>query len=125
VLISAHQWSSVVISGHQCSSLIISGHQWSSVVISGHQWSSDLMLIIRAHQCSSVLISGHQCSSELISGTHLQLERALCREALGFGRARRGLGARALRLALGGKSGDMAQLRGRLHLLSRRRELLG
>jgi len=56
VVISGHQWSSVVISGHPRSSEVIRGHQWSSVIISSHQRSSE---VIRGRPRSSVVISGH------------------------------------------------------------------
>jgi hypothetical protein len=46
----------VIISGHQWSSVVISGHQWSSVVITWHQRSSAVIM-------SSVVISRHQWSS--------------------------------------------------------------
>jgi hypothetical protein len=60
MVISGHQWSSVVISGHQARAeeeatsighTCMQSHQWSSVVISGHQWSL-------------VVISGHQARAE-------------------------------------------------------------
>ena len=68
LLISGHQWSSVVISGHQRPShlgggelplLLISGHQWSSVAISGHQWQSvaitGAVVVERVKDCSQTL----------------------------------------------------------------------
>jgi hypothetical protein len=98
VIISRHQSSSAVISCQdaatrlQRSSVVISGHQWSSVVISRHQSSSvviscqdattrlqrrQLDALIRGHQSSSVVISRHQSSSVVVSGhqPHLPMQQ--------------------------------------------------
>ena len=57
--------------GHQSSSVVISSHQWSSVVISCQDATTRLQrssVVISDHQWSSVIISGHQSSSVVISG---------------------------------------------------------
>ncbi len=59
LIISGHQWSSVVSVCHQWSQCVISGLSVSSVVSVCHQWSSV------CHQWSKCVISGHQC---VISG---------------------------------------------------------
>ena len=56
VVISGHQWSSVVIRTKALGDYETSGHQWSSVVIRGYQWSS---VVIRAKALGDYETSGH------------------------------------------------------------------